>query len=80
MATLARTNPKTAADERFEAYLVDHEIPYEYEPPWEERLGVIADDESRLPKPLARQGLLEVLNAPATTLLWRVALRPNTCA
>jgi hypothetical protein len=40
MATVARSNPKTAADERFEAYLIDHGIPYEYEPPWEERLGV----------------------------------------
>ena len=40
---MASSNPKTAADERFEAYLVDHGIPYEYEPPWQERLGVSAD-------------------------------------
>jgi hypothetical protein len=37
---VAGGNPKTAGDQRFEAYLVDREIPYEYEPPWKERLGV----------------------------------------
>jgi hypothetical protein len=40
---MATSNPKTPADERFEGYLVDHEIPYEYEPPWEARLGVSAE-------------------------------------
>jgi hypothetical protein len=43
MAAMPRSYPKTAADERFEAYLVDHGIPYQYEPPWEERLGVSAE-------------------------------------
>jgi hypothetical protein len=36
-------NPKTAADERFAGYLVDNEIAYEYEPPWDERLGISAE-------------------------------------
>jgi hypothetical protein len=40
---MVRGNPKTAADERFEAYLVEHAVPYEYEPLWEERLGVRAE-------------------------------------
>jgi hypothetical protein len=42
---MADRHPKTAADERFAAYLVDHAIAYEYEPPWRERLGVSAQVE-----------------------------------
>jgi hypothetical protein len=37
---VARSNPKTAADERFEACLDDHEVAYLYEPDWRALFGV----------------------------------------
>jgi hypothetical protein len=41
---MARSNPKTAADERFEAYLTEQGIAYVYEPDWAEEFGTTFAD------------------------------------
>src|SRR5437763_10830303 len=54
-------NPKTAADERFEAYLADHGIPYAYEPAWEELFGInLADNPDFLVDPDGTRAICEV--------------------
>jgi hypothetical protein len=41
---VVRSNPKTAADERFEAYLSEHRIPFKYEPDWADEFGIDVED------------------------------------
>jgi hypothetical protein len=40
---VARSNPKTAADELFEAYLTDHGVRFKYEPDWSATFGIAVD-------------------------------------
>jgi len=41
---VARSNPKTAADKRFEAYLSEHRTLFDYEPDWAEEFGIEVED------------------------------------
>jgi hypothetical protein len=67
MAHVASRNPKTAADERFEEYLVDHGVPYEHEPPWEKCLKVSAEvNPDFLIEPAGAQVVAEVKQFEAT--------------
>jgi hypothetical protein len=40
---VARSNPKTAADKLFEAYLTDHGVRFEYEPDWAAAFGIAVE-------------------------------------
>jgi hypothetical protein len=74
MAHVASRNPKTAADERFEEYLSDHAVPYEYEPPWDERLEVSAEvNPDFLIDPAGAQVVAEVKQFEATHITDRDA-------
>jgi hypothetical protein len=37
---MPKANPKTAADQRFETYLDDRDVPFLYEPPWAALFGI----------------------------------------
>jgi hypothetical protein len=58
---LMNSNPKTAADERFEAYLDDHGVTYSYEPDWAGLFGIdVVDNPDFLVDPDEAQIICEV--------------------
>jgi hypothetical protein len=75
---VARSNPKTAADERFEAYLSEHRIPFEYEPDWAEEFGIeVEDTPDYLVDPDGTRVICEVKQFESTRIKDRLLRTPG---
>jgi hypothetical protein len=73
-----RSNPKTAADERFEAYLWEHGIPFEYEPDWAEEFGIeVEDNPDYLVDPDGTRVICEVKQFESTRITERLLRSPG---
>jgi hypothetical protein len=73
-----RSNPKTAADERFEAYLSEHRIPFEYEPNWAEEFGIeVEDNPDYLVDPDGARVICEVKQFESTAITERLLRSPG---
>jgi hypothetical protein len=59
------SGPRTAADERFERYLRDHDFAYRFEPDWAAEVGVVAD--AKPDYVIARDGLRAIAEVKGFT-------------
>jgi hypothetical protein len=75
---VARSNPKTAADELFEAYLTEHGITFEYEPDWAAKFGIeVERNPDYLIDPVGARVICEVKQFESTRIMDRLFASPG---
>jgi hypothetical protein len=78
---VARSNPKTDADKRFEAYLDDHQVPYLYEPGWRDLFGIEAEaNPDYLVEPDGIRAICEVKQFTTTRITDRLMAAGGTAS